>query len=180
MPTADKSGFRIQNLPFHVSLSTEPSPLGTGGGLKFVEPWVRSDPFLVLNGDSLSPNLDFQALTATHRGGTATIAVSPIDNTGRYGTVEFAPTGQVTAFREKAQRDSGWINTGVYLIARSILDTIPAGRNVSIETDLFPDLVRRELLRACPIPSPMLDMGTPEGIAAMRTYLEEQTTTRPQ
>ena len=39
----------------HITLSTEPGPLGTGGGLKFVEPWFRSDPLLVLNGDSLAP-----------------------------------------------------------------------------------------------------------------------------
>ncbi|MBU1694643.1 MAG: NTP transferase domain-containing protein [Verrucomicrobia bacterium] len=49
----------IHQSPFTVSLSREPVPLGTGGGLKFAEPWIESDPFLVLNGDSLLPNLDF-------------------------------------------------------------------------------------------------------------------------
>ena len=170
--TSDKSGFRIQNLPFHVSLSTEPSPLGTGGGLKFVEPWVRSDPFLVLNGDSLSPNLDFRSLQAAHRE-AVTIAVTKIGEAGRYGTVEFDGTGRVTAFLEKAPRESGWINAGVYLIDRAVLAAIPADRTLSIETDVFPELVRLGRVRASPTAPPMLDMGTPAGIAALETYLQK-------
>jgi NDP-sugar pyrophosphorylase family protein len=177
--TIQVSGFRFQ-----VSLSSEPSPLGTGGGLKFVEPWLRSDPFLVLNGDSLSPGLDFEALKAAHnsahtavdaRGyretGAITIAVARIAEAGRYGTVDFDEAGRVTAFREKAARESGWINAGVYLIDRAILAAIPPDRNLSIETDVYPDLVRRGMIHACPIAPPMLDMGTPEGIRAMEAYL---------
>lgn len=191
----------------HVSLSSEPAPLGTGGGLKFVEPWLRSDPFLVLNGDSLSPQLDFAGMIRAHEGGipavtdcgykaprvptppvaglaeagiqrsrapaapAITIAVSRISESGRYGTVEFDETGIVTAFREKAQRESGWINAGIYLMDRALLDTIPPDRNVSIETDVFPDLVRRGCVRAWPCPPPMLDMGTPDGIRMMEAFL---------
>ena len=47
-----------------VSVSREPKPLGTGGAVKFVEPHIHSDPFLVVNGDTLLPNLDFQRLPA--------------------------------------------------------------------------------------------------------------------
>ena len=43
-------------------LSREPAPLGTGGALKFVEPQLATDPVLVLNGDSLLPNLDFSTV----------------------------------------------------------------------------------------------------------------------
>ena len=183
------AGYKAEVLSAYVagvgrSLSTEPAPLGTGGGLKFVEPWIRSDPFLVLNGDSLSPNLDFVKLMEAHQHRppavasealprcAVTIAVTRIEEAGRYGTVEFDNSGLVTAFREKAQRESGWINAGVYLIDQDILAFIPPDRNVSLETDLFPDLVRRGLVRACPIAPPMLDMGTPEGIAAMEEYLQ--------
>lgn len=165
-----------------ISLSTEPAPLGTGGGLKFVEPQIISDPFLVLNGDSLSPNLDFTALMALHadnamspanKASLAIIAVSRIEEAGRYGTVEFDDSGQVTAFREKATRNSGWVNAGVYLLDRAVLAFIPPGRNGSLETDLFPELVDRRLVRAFPIAPPLLDMGTPEGIRAMEKHLNE-------
>jgi len=174
------------------SLSTEPSPLGTGGGLKFVEPWIRSDPFLVLNGDSLSPKLDFVKLLKVHQDrppsdateararGTVTIAVTRIEESGRYGTVEFNDAGLVTAFREKAQRESGWINAGVYLVDRAVLASIPPGGSLSLETDLFPELVGRGQVRACPIAPPMLDMGTPEGIRAMEEDLSNRLPLRSQ
>lgn len=158
------------------SLSIEPVPLGTGGGLKFVEPFIRSDPFLVLNGDSLLPALDFQTLENTHRQDSntwITIAVAPIENAGRYGTVEFDATGHVTAFREKAECRAGWINAGVYLMSRRSLAGIATNRTVSIETDIFPTLVEQGRMRALTTPPPLLDMGTPDGLSAMEKWLNE-------
>jgi len=164
----------ISRFTFHASLSTEPSPLGTGGGLKFVEPWFRSDPFLVLNGDSLAPNLDLKQLIQTHHqsGRPLTIAVTHIEGTGRYGTVEFDSTNCITAFREKANRTEGWINTGVYVIQKEVLRNIQEGEVLSIETDLFPRIVQESLAGAFPCPPPLLDMGTPEGIRTMEVFLK--------
>ncbi len=156
-----------------LTVSEEPTPLGTAGGLKYVEPHLRSDPFLVLNGDSLMPNLDFQSLEKTRTEGSkdwTLIVVTRIEESGRYGTVEFDPSGRVTAFREKAERKAGWINGGVYLMNRSALAAIEPGKNLSIETDIFPELARRSLLRAFTAPPPLLDMGTPEGIRAMESW----------
>lgn len=167
-------GFRISDFRFRVSLSAEPFPLGTAGGLKFVEPHIRSNPFLVVNGDSLMPNLDFQSLEKTHRGFSnawTTIAVAPIEESGRYGTVEFDEQGHITAFREKAERKAGWVNGGVYLMAGRALSLIDPGRHLSIETDLFPRMAARRQLRAFQGPPPLLDMGTPEGIQAMEAWI---------
>ena len=158
---------------FHITLSTEPGPLGTGGGLKFVEPWFRSDPLLVLNGDSLAPNLDLQQLIQTHHqsGRRLTIAVTHIEGTGRYGTVEFDSTNCITAFREKTNRTEGWINTGVYVIQKEVLRNIQEGEVLSLETDLFPRFVQESLAGVFPCLPPLLDMGTPEGIIAMEAFL---------
>ena len=46
---------------------------------------------------------------------------TPIAEAGRYGTVEFGANGFVTAFREKAERTSGFVNTGVYLLPRALI-----------------------------------------------------------
>jgi NDP-sugar pyrophosphorylase family protein len=40
-----------------------------------------------------------------------------------------------------------------------------------METDLFPSLVVSRRLYAHPIPPPLLDMGTPDGLAALSAYL---------
>ena len=159
-----------------ISLSIEPEPRGTGGAIKFAELWIRSDPFFVLNGDSLTPGLNFQALENTHRqhsNAWITIAVAPIEDAGRYGTVEFNTVGHVTAFREKIECRSGWINSGVYLMSQRTLASIATGRAVSIETDLFPALVEQGRIWALATPPPLLDMGTPDGLSIMKKWLKE-------
>jgi D-glycero-alpha-D-manno-heptose 1-phosphate guanylyltransferase len=164
-----------------IVLSREPAPLGTGGALKFVEPRLATDPVLVLNGDSLTPHLDFSTQWKNVSGFFHTMEKSfpqcgklfatPIEEAGRYGTVEFDAEGFVTAFREKAERTAGFVNTGIYLLPREVIAAIPAGKAVSIETDIFPALVARKKLLAIPAPPPLLDMGTPDGLAALEKFL---------
>jgi D-glycero-alpha-D-manno-heptose 1-phosphate guanylyltransferase len=161
--------------PVRTTVSAEPAALGTGGGLRFAASFLPGDSFLVLNGDSLCPSLDFQQLEKSaadfSEDWKAVLAVAPIEEAGRYGTVEFESNGRITAFREKASRDAGWINAGVYLVRRALLDEIPAEGASSLETDLFPRLVAAGQLHAVPVAPPLLDMGTPEGLAAMETFL---------
>jgi D-glycero-alpha-D-manno-heptose 1-phosphate guanylyltransferase len=167
---------------YKVTVSCEPTPLGTGGGLKYIEPFIRSDPFLVLNGDSLLPNLAFQTLEellaafprvgkSAKKSKPAGIVVTRIEQAGRYGTVEFDEHGRITAFLEKQDRQNGWVNGGLYVVPTQILELITAGRPVSMETEVFPELARKGLVMAIPCPAPLLDMGTPDGIAAMEAHL---------
>jgi NDP-sugar pyrophosphorylase family protein len=168
-----------------IALSREPEPLGTGGALKFVEPLLSTDPVLVLNGDTLTPNLGFSTLwktffhTVEKSGETfptcGKLFVAPIEDPGRYGTVEFGEDGFVTAFREKAERSAGFVNAGIYLLPRALIAAIPAGRPVSLETEVFPALAAQRRLLALPCPPPLLDMGTPDGLAAMERHLSDQT-----
>jgi len=158
-----------------ITVSVESEALGTGGAIRFVEPWIRSEPFFVLNGDSLAPNLDFEAMLTTHSAtpqALVTIGVAPINRTGRYGTVEFDGTNRVTAFLEKQDREPGWINTGVYCISRKLLERIEPGRNVSIETAVFPALASEQALYVQQVAPPLLDMGTPDGLQEMTRWLE--------
>jgi NDP-sugar pyrophosphorylase family protein len=103
-----------------------------------------------------------------------TLAVTPIENAGRYGTVEFDAQGRLTAFREKAEHRHGWINGGVYIAARSLFDRIPPERNVSLETDVFPALAAQGLIATFRAEPPLLDMGTPSGIEQMESCLRRQ------
>ena len=162
-----------------ITVSTEPVPLGTGGGLKYVEPYLRSNPFFVVNGDSLMPRLDIRGLMEAHDRfrvqfdglSVATLAVTSIEAAGQYGTVEFNDAKRIIAFREKATFAAGWVNGGVYLMNRSMLGEIPSAKPVSIETEIFPLLARLGRLQAfCVIP-PLLDMGTPEGIDQMERVM---------
>ncbi len=156
-----------------ISLSSEPTPLGTGGGMKFAGSFVAGDIMFVLNGDSLLPALDFESMLRAHLHSSpmATVSVTRIESAGRYGTVEFDAGGSIQAFLEKADRRGGWVNGGVYLVSRKMLDAIEPGSNVSIETDVFPRLADEGKLRAFECNPPLLDMGTPEGIRVMDAFL---------
>ncbi len=153
-----------------ITVSTEPRPLGTGGALRYVEPLLHGDRVLVLNGDTLLPALAFENLYGA-ASGPVTLVAARMEESGRYGTVEFSANGALTAFREKAQRAGGWINAGVYLIARSVIREIGADKAVSLETDVFPSLVARGQVAVFQSGGPLLDMGTPDGLAAMEEYL---------
>ena len=89
----------------------------------------------------------------------------------QYWNVEFDDAGFVTAFREKTERSAGFVNAGIYFLPRGIVAAIPAERPVSLETEVFPALVARKQLAAIPAPPPLLDMGTPDGLAAMERFL---------
>lgn len=167
---------RSTSLPgLDLSVSVEPAPLGTGGGLRFGAEQVPGDVLLVLNGDSFLPSLHLEALVAQQRAtpSSTVLAATRIEASGRYGTVEFDDTCRITAFREKAERSEGWVNGGVYVMPRSVMERIPGDRPSSLEQDLFPQLAAIGLLAAHPTPPPLLDMGTPEGLATLETYLAD-------
>ena len=58
-----------------------------------------------------------------------------------------------------------WINGGIYLINRSLLQVIPEGAAISLERDLFPSWVGQGLYGYCN-GEQFLDIGIPEAYAA--------------
>ncbi|MBU4460981.1 MAG: NTP transferase domain-containing protein [Verrucomicrobia bacterium] len=156
-----------------LSLSVEPRPLGTGGGLRYAADFVEGDALLVINGDTLLPGLDIQGLEAAAAGvskGWTSIAVARVGDAARFGTVA-VEGGRVVEFVEKGRSASGWINGGVYRMCREAVASIPADATVSLETDLFPAWAREGRIAALPAAPPLLDMGTPDGLAEMERWL---------
>jgi NDP-sugar pyrophosphorylase family protein len=157
-----------------ITVSIEPKPLGTAGAVRSLSDRIKSEVFLVANGDTLVSPLNIDELVRSHVSthSSCTMATSFVEKSGRYGTVVSDAAGCVTGFTEKEDRDAGWVNAGVYLLNRSVLALIPAGRKVSIETDTFPRLIADHSLFACPTNSRLFDMGTPDGLAAMELWLK--------
>jgi mannose-1-phosphate guanylyltransferase len=145
---------------------TEPDRRGTAGAIRFAADALGQrldDRFLALNGDVLT-DLDLTALVSAHgeRGGRATIALYPVDDSAAYGLVSVASGGAVTAFVEKTGEPvPGEINAGAYLLERSVLDLIPPDREVSIEREVFPRLIG-DGLGALRLDGYWMDIGTPE------------------
>jgi NDP-sugar pyrophosphorylase family protein len=134
---------------------------------------VEGDALLVINGDTLLPGLDFQGLDAAAARvskGWTSIAVTRVDDAARFGTV-VVEDDRVAEFLEKGRSASGWINGGVYRMSREAVASIPGDTPLSIETDLFPAWARDGRIAAVPAAPPLLDMGTPDGLAEMARWL---------
>ncbi len=143
----------------------EEEPLGTAGPVRLAhDEDVLEERLLVLNGDVLT-DIDLTAELEQHRrtGARATLALHPVEDTSSYGVVPTAEDGQVEAFIEKGGGDAptNRINAGAYVIEREVIDSIPAGRVVSFEREVFPSLVG-EGLYGFDAAGYWIDIGTPE------------------
>jgi mannose-1-phosphate guanylyltransferase len=143
----------------------EEEPLGTAGPVRLAyDEDVLEERLLVLNGDVLT-DIDLTAELEQHQrtGARATLALHPVEDTSSYGVVPTAEDGQVEAFIEKGGGDAptNRINAGAYVIEREVVESIPAGRPVSFELEVFPSLVG-EGLYGFDAPGYWIDIGTPE------------------
>lgn len=162
-----------------ISYSIEHQPRGTGGALKHAEGAIHSNPFLLLNGDSLL-EIDFQAFLREHResGALATLALARVGSADRYGSVTLDARRAIVGFSEKAPTthlpalpESALINAGVYALDRRILREIPQTKHaLSFERDILPALVGRGLF-GYPTEGFFIDIGVPEDYERAQTEI---------
>ncbi|MBA2332803.1 MAG: NDP-sugar synthase [Actinobacteria bacterium] len=176
LPTLIQSHFGNRHGQLALSYRVEPTPLGTGGGIRFGAEGI-SETFVALNGDVLH-GADLGAMLAFHRerGAAGTILLAPVDDPSRYGLVRCADDGRVRAFVEKPRAeeiDTNLINAGLYVLEPEVLDLIEPDRVVSIEREVFPRLVDAGSLYGFRLDGYWRDVGTPESyLEAHRDALE--------
>jgi NDP-sugar pyrophosphorylase family protein len=152
--------------PLRLRYSRETSPLGTGGALRQALPLLEGDRAMVMNGDSAC-DADLAAAWAWHDAvrSEATLVLAQLPDTDRYGRVEIDAAGAVCRFVEKQEGSGpGWINAGIYLLARGRIAQIPERTPLSLERDVFPGWVGRGL-HGYPTHARFLDIGTPQSYA---------------
>jgi mannose-1-phosphate guanylyltransferase/phosphomannomutase len=129
----------------------ENTPLGTAGSVRNTLPFLMQDSaddsFIVISGDAVC-ELDISRAISYHRRKEAdvTIVLSRTRDTGEYGVVECDDNGMIKRFIEKpspAQSFSDTVNTGIYIIKRSVMEELEEGRNYDFGRDIFPDLLSR-------------------------------------
>ena len=143
----------------------EEEPLGTAGPVRLAhDEGLLEERLLVLNGDVLT-DMDLTAELEQHErtGARATLALYPVDDTSSYGVVPTDQEGRVEAFIEKGSGDAptNRINAGAYAIERDVVESVPAGRAVSFEREVFPGLVGKGLY-GYDAAGYWIDIGTPE------------------
>lgn len=167
MPQAIIDYFRDGSLfDMNITYVIEETPLGTAGALKNVEQHIHG-PFVVLNGDVLT-SLDLREMIAAHEkvGGLGMLHLIRVEDPSAFGCVVHDGENRISAFVEKPPKGTeptNEINAGTYLFERGVLDMIPAGRNVSIERETFPEIIAQgKGLYAYTTDDYWIDLGKPE------------------
>lgn len=151
----------------------EAEPLGTGGGMRNASEGM-SDPFYLMNSDVIA-SADLAALARSHiaHGGVGTMALFEVEDTKPYGVAALGEGDRITGFVEKpepALAPSHWINAGLSLWRREVLDQIPAGRPSSFEQEVIPHLVDQGLY-GFRLSGYWDDAGTPERLLRSQKLL---------
>ncbi|MGW0366544.1 sugar phosphate nucleotidyltransferase [Streptomyces sp. NPDC002990] len=164
----DGSGFGVT-----LEYVVEDEPLGTGGAIRNAARRLTGDPdssVLVFNGDILT-GLDIAGLVESHKAADADVSLHlvRVDDPRAFGLVPTDSTGRVLAFTEKPQTPeeiiTDQINAGCYVFRRSVIDSIPAGRPVSVERETFPGLLSSgATLHGVTENTYWMDLGKPESI----------------
>ncbi|GAA1891380.1 NDP-sugar synthase [Streptantibioticus ferralitis] len=137
------------DLDLRITYIHENEPLGTGGAIRNAADALTcgpDEPVLIFNGDILT-GLDIAGLVDSHRaaGADVSLHLTRVEDPSAFGLVPTDETGRVLAFTEKPQRPeeivTDQVNAGCYVFRRSVIDTIPAGRVVSVERETFPGLL---------------------------------------
>ncbi|HDQ06016.1 MAG TPA: NDP-sugar synthase [Candidatus Bathyarchaeota archaeon] len=163
-----------------ISYSLEKKSMRTGGAIKYAEESIGyEEPFLALNGDIFT-TIDYTALINKHKQNkaVATIALYRVADPSRYGTAKLTEENRITQFVEKAppgKAPSNLINAGVYVLDPEIFNYIPAGRPVSIESEVFPKLAKEGKLFGHKFKEIWIDIGKPaDYLKANRVMLDAE------
>ncbi|HMF18090.1 MAG TPA: nucleotidyltransferase family protein [Gemmataceae bacterium] len=146
--------------------SVEPRPLGTGGALRNALKELSSASVLLLNGDSWC-DVDLTDFCDFHHELDADVSMvlTRVNDAARFGAVTIGPGCEVERFEQKEADGSAWINAGIYLIARRLIEDVPGGP-ASLERDLLPRwLGQGNTVFGYCHSGPFVDIGTPESYA---------------
>ncbi len=150
----------------------ENEPLGTGGAIRnaaeLLFPEIsENEPIVIFNGDVLTRH-DLAAQIKLHeeRNAAVTLHLVSVADARPYGCVPFDESGRVTEFLEKMENPiTNTINAGCYIFSPRIVRDIELGQVVSVEREVFPEVLQRgELIQAYLDDSYWLDMGTPKAL----------------
>ncbi len=101
----------------------------TGGRIRRVQKYVGDEPFMLTYGDGVS-DVNLDALLAFHRSHGKTATVTMIRFAQQKGVINYAPDGQIRAFREKNRADGDVINGGFMVLNPEIFSYLKDDRTV--------------------------------------------------
>lgn len=156
-----------------VTCSRETTPLGTGGALQLAAPRL-DDAFLLAYGDTWLP-LDHGAMAEAwaERRPLAMLSAHTGEGADVPRNLVVASDGRVLAY-EKSRRHprANAVEAGTSILRKDALRFLPETPPSSLEEVVWPELARRNELRAYWTTERFYDIGTPERLQTIRSDLE--------
>ena len=156
-----KYGVKIEYLP-------EDEILGTGGAIARMEPFVKKEPFIVINSDTIF-NFDLDKMIEHHTASDslATLGVLPASQKDPRAVLRVDGNKIVRLLNESFYDEIPEGNamfTGIHIINPLLLEFIPKDCFVSITSYVYKRAIKaRRNLNAFYIKGNWWDMGTPDG-----------------
>jgi NDP-sugar pyrophosphorylase family protein len=157
-----------------IRYSFEDKPLGTGGGLKNAEK-LLDDSFYLIYGDSFLP-INYSSLERHFLEVNKAVLMVLYDNsddTSVPNNVSLDNRGMVIKY-EKEVRNSlmQYVDAGVLVLNKIIIDSIPPEKNISLEQEIYPNYIDRQECAGFVTHNRFYDIGTPERLEHFETYLK--------
>ena len=116
----------------------------TGGRIKKIQSYTNAEPFMLTYGDGVS-NVNINKLLEFHKSHGKICTLTSIQPESRFGYIDFKGD-KVMAFREKSEKDVGYINIGYMVMQPEIFDYIDG--NYALEQEPMNKLVQAGELMA--------------------------------
>jgi NDP-sugar pyrophosphorylase family protein len=157
----------------NIGYSIEKEPLGTAGAVKLAEKQIDGN-FIVFYGDNFTDMKlrDFLEFHEQYKG-MASINVRKKNDVSKSSSIIIINNHRITSFIEKPSGEllnrfenaEKYVNNGIYVCRREILDNIPKNKVYDFGFDLFPDmLLKGEKLYGYAAESYFREIGTPQKI----------------
>ncbi len=156
-----------EKLGVNITYIHEKKLTGTGGALRAAQTQLKNGPFLVLYSDILF-DLDMSEFLLTHQKNQAavgTIALTSVADPTTYGAVRLRGN-RVVEFAEKpagSEDVSRLVFAGCAAFTTEIFNYMPQKKSpLSLEQDVFPELIKAGKLYGYPFEGRWFDVSTPE------------------
>lgn len=160
------------HLGMTVRYSWEPALLGSAGGPRHALPLINSDPFLIVNGDTLT-DVKLAPIVAEHNRTGADVTMVVIRNPApaRYNGVVANADNVVTGFIPKGHTTSSWHFVGIQVVNKSVFAPLPDNTPIETISGVYREMVGAlPRVRIFPLvgqdAATFHDVGTPEDYAA--------------
>ncbi|NPE29131.1 NDP-sugar synthase [Methanococcoides sp. SA1] len=129
----------------HIEYVYEEKRLGTAGGVKNAEEFLKDEPFMIVGGDHVM-DLSLRTIYRQHEMNDAmvTIGLMSIDDPREFGIADMDVNNRIHRFLEKpgpGEIFSNLASTGIYMCSPEIFDWIPKDEKYDFAKDLFPALM---------------------------------------